>query len=494
MSSSRTFSKRDWQIVIGVTVAALLLRFVNLTHPSGIVFDETYFANFAHNYLTGTKFFDAEPPLGKFIIAGGEWLFGFNSFGWRVMPALFGAAVIPLMYVFVKRLFGGTVMPALAAGLALLDGLLLVESRTALLDIFVVFFNLLIYVLFLASLQAATTRRSLRLLALTGLSFGLALAVKWITLACVGTIAAALFILWLRRKSIIKRLFRVRRSDALLGALGIKAANLHSPLTYAVWLGLFPLMIYLAVFQIHVPFDSTGGNLAEIHRQIFHYHSTLKANHPYGSAWYSWPLLIRPVAYSFETVQGQWQVITALGNPLIWWTGLLALLYAFWRFARFRSLALLVVLVGFLAHFAPWSLISRVLFIYHYLGGLIFTIIALAYALHQSWLAKPKDASFQLFCWILLAVAGATLGGLLLRSWLALLPAGFAFLLGAVLVAGPIAWLALADFRGWRWGRKLVLAFMGLAAVTFIYFYPVWTGLSLAPTDYYRHMWLRSWI
>src|SRR5688572_3690504 len=128
----RRMTKRDWLILAGLTGLAALLRFVWLGHPASIVFDETYFAKFAHNYLTDTLFFDAEPPLAKYLIAGGEWLFGSdpntltNPFGWRFATALFGTAVIPLFYLLTKRLFGGTWLPTVAAGLALLDGLLLV--------------------------------------------------------------------------------------------------------------------------------------------------------------------------------------------------------------------------------------------------------------------------------------------------------------------------------------------------------------------------------
>lgn len=498
----RRFTKRDWLIVAGLTAVAALTRFLFLNWPPEIVFDETYFANFAQNYLTGTKFFDAEPPLAKFIIAGGEWLFGFNSLGWRFMPALFGTAVIPLMYLLVKRLFGGVVMPTLAATLALLDGLLLVESRVAVIDIFVVFFNLLTYALLLLSLQAKTRRASALFLAATGVSLGLGLSVKWITLAFLGPAIALLVLLYARRTRLVKKLFRLPLrgpGDGLLTALGATARNLHTPSVYLILLGLLPAALYTMLFIAHVPFDSTGEGIVGIHKQIFNYHHNLNATHPYGSAWYTWPLAIRPVAYYFQSggaaeTQGAWQTIIALGNPLIWWSGVAAVAFAVYRFVTTRNVMLGFVLFALVAHFGPWALIDRVLFIYHYMGGLPFTIIALAYVLNLSWQWRPKDNSLQVFGWAVLAGAAALLGGLLGRSVYATSSDALAFGVGAALVVLPLVYFALANVRGLRWGQKQVVVFMGIVALAFVYFLPIWTGIGLSPEDYYRHVWLKSWI
>lgn len=499
--TSRRFTRRDWLILGALTVLAALTRFLFLSWPPEIVFDETYFANFAHNYLTNTKFFDAEPPLAKFIIASGEWLFGFNSFGWRFMPALFGTAVIPLMYLFVKRLFGGVLMPTLAAALALMDGLLLVESRVAVIDIFVVFFNLLTYSLFLLSLQASTRKKSGVFLAATGVSLGLGLAVKWITLAFIGPAIVLLALLYARRTKFVKKAFKFplrSKGDELLAAIGANARNVHTPATYVILLGLLPAMLYILIFLIHVPFDSTGEGIIGIHKQIFNYHHNLTATHPYGSAWYTWPLAIRPVAYYFQSgapgASTAWQTIIAIGNPLIWWSGVVAAAFTVYRFIRTRNVLLGFVLFALLAHFGPWALIDRVLFIYHYMGGLPFTIIALSYVLVQSWHWRPKDNSFQVFGWALLAGAGALLGGLLGRSLYASSSDALAYGAGALLVTIPLVYFALANVRNLRWGQKQVIVFMGIITLAFLYFLPIWTGAALQPEDYYRRIWLKSWI
>ena len=494
----RRLQRRDWLIIVGLTALAALARLLYLHHPVAIVFDETYFANFAHDYLTGQKFFDAEPPLAKFLIAGGEKLFGSDPgslahpFGWRIAPALFGTAVIPLMYLFAKKLFGGVVVPTLAAVFALLDGLLLVESRVAVIDIFVVFFNLLTYLLFLMHLQAKDRSRSILWLVATGVALGLGLAVKWITLAFLAPAVLVLLMLYLSKKPWLKRLFRARSAAGVFGLIGADPKNLHHPFVYIVLLGVLPAGVYTGLFSLHVPHDSTGEGIYGIHRQIFNYHHNLTATHPYGSEWYTWPFLLRPVAYYFNATNGQWSGILALGNPILWWGGVLAVVYAAYELFKRRSFALLIILAAIVAHYGPWSIIGRVLFIYHYLGALPFVFLALAYAGGRSWEARPKDLSAQLFGWVLLTAAIAAVAGML--GWSL---AGNA--VGGLIAGGVVGAVATMTFAGisvgkLSWGQKQVIAFVALAVLVFGYFLPIWTGIPLDPTDYGHHLWLRRWL
>lgn len=487
----RRLTRRDWYYIIGLTIAAALLRFINLTHPGQIIFDETYFANFAHDYLTHTKFFDAEPPLAKFLIAGGEKLFGFNSFGWRFMPALFGTALIPLFYVLAKRLFGGWRIPLFAALLALADGLLLVESRTAVIDIFVVFFNLLTYLCFLLHLQSRTVKARYGWLVATGVALGLGLAVKWIALACIVPIAAVLLVLALSKRRWVQKLFRLKSPKEVYAAFGATVTRLSNPFLYLLLLGVLPFTLYVWIFSYHVPFDSTGEGIWGIHKQIFNYHHHLKATHPYGSMWFTWPFDIRPVAYYFQS-GAQWQGIVALGNPVVWWSGVVAVAFAISQFFKRRSVAVGFILLALAAHYGPWSLIGRVLFIYHYLGGLPFVIFSLAFALNHWWEERPREGT-DVFIWSVVTCAAAVLGGLLWRSWWPSEAPVLGFINGAALAVLPPLYLAFSQKKR-PVHAKHIAAFGWVVLLSFVFFYPVWTGLSLLPDDYYRHMWLKSWI
>ncbi len=123
-------------------------------------------------------------------------------------------------------------------------------------------------------------------------------------------------------------------------------------------------------------------------------------------------------------------------------------------------------------------------------------LLILAYTLRQSWGWRPRanEKSFQLFAWVLLLAAAAALGGMLGRSALGGLPAPAGYLVGGLLAGLPVLWLAGTNRPDWRWGRKQAVAFVGICALAFVYFYPIWTGISLDTADYLRHMWLKSWI
>ena len=80
------------------------------------------------------------PPFGKWLIAGGEYLFGMNAFGWRFASLVFGTLLIMVTIRLVRRVSKSTVIGGLAGILLTFDGLEFVMSRTALLDIFPAFF------------------------------------------------------------------------------------------------------------------------------------------------------------------------------------------------------------------------------------------------------------------------------------------------------------------------------------------------------------------
>ena len=83
-----------------------------------------------------------QPPVGKLLIAVGEWLFGLTSFGWRTASAFFGTAAILVMCRIARRLTRSTLLGCMRGLLLSLDGLEFVLSRTGILDIFLMFFVL----------------------------------------------------------------------------------------------------------------------------------------------------------------------------------------------------------------------------------------------------------------------------------------------------------------------------------------------------------------
>ncbi|MFN8196422.1 MAG: phospholipid carrier-dependent glycosyltransferase [Nocardioidaceae bacterium] len=157
-----------WVASIAVALLALFLRLWHLGSPKTLLFDETYYAKDAWSLLhfgyvrscvdgadkaivagkTTGQWGDGpsmivHPDVGKWVIALGEKVFGMNAFGWRVSAAVVGSLMVLLMCRFVRRISGSTMLGVIGGLLLSLDGMQLVLSRMALLDIFVAFFMLL---------------------------------------------------------------------------------------------------------------------------------------------------------------------------------------------------------------------------------------------------------------------------------------------------------------------------------------------------------------
>ena len=140
-----------------ITAFALLLRLWRLNQPKGYIFDEVYYAKNANSLIkhgvelnsTNQAEFIVHPPLGKWLIGIGIKVFGNNEFGWRISAALIGSAAVVVIYLLALKLFNSIFLAATSATLLALDGLNLVMSRVALLDIFLMFFILLAHTSYL---------------------------------------------------------------------------------------------------------------------------------------------------------------------------------------------------------------------------------------------------------------------------------------------------------------------------------------------------------
>jgi dolichyl-phosphate-mannose-protein mannosyltransferase len=439
---------------------------------SPFIFDELYFANDAHNDLLGRDYFDPEPPLAKLIIALGIKLFGFNSLGWRFMPALFGTALIPLMYLLARQLLTVRFFAVAAGVLTAFDGMTFVESRTAVIDIIPITLVVLAYLLFHLHLNADTVFRRRLMIVLTGVTIGLALGSKWTTLAAYGTIVAILA---------LRLVLRWTRYDSATGGIALLSLALLPAIVYGL-----SFLRYLTITHgitnlaqpalSFIPFHFNPGaawtEIAEWHRQTWIYHTTLKADHIFYSPWWSWPLDFRPVVYYYagqglgvDASSGSTLVaeIFNLGNPLIWWAATFSLvgialgLPALIRDSRSRgalepgdAAALdragpvdqrlylsIFILVAFLGAWLPFARVPRGLFLYHMLGGLPAMFLALALALTY------------------------------LRT-----------------LRGHVPGLA------WRFnGAVPAYAYLFMVIGFFVYFYPLWTGLPLTADALNSHVW-----
>jgi dolichyl-phosphate-mannose-protein mannosyltransferase len=355
---------QSWLAVVlflGV-IGGAFIRFFWLSYPNVHVFDEVYFPVFAKDYLDRVSFFDVHPPLGKFIIAAGIWLFGDNGIGWRVMPMIFGLATIWLVGWLWYSYSKDKLASALVAFFVAIDGMFIAYSRTGLMD------GLLFFFMF-AALLAMVKAKEDRPLLLVATLLGCAVAVKWVGLAIAVPIALVAY----------KK-----------GKFG--------EFLFSLWWSFGIYMVIVAVGQWLIGETSIANAVVEWHLQAARYQATLTATHPYSSPWWSWPLLTRPVLLIYDSISdGGAQVMTTLGNPLVWWSSTLAVLGSIIFLVR-EGLAkrikvsdhpLFMPLLGWAAAFIPFALVHRVMFLYHYMPAYGFALIILAYWLSQAFKKMP---------------------------------------------------------------------------------------------------------
>jgi dolichyl-phosphate-mannose--protein O-mannosyl transferase len=151
-----------------------------------------------------------------------------------------------------------------------------------------------------------------------------------------------------------------------------------------VCLALVPLAVYAAGWLPWV--IGRGATLSDViarHIAMYRYHSTITETRWYASAWWQWPLDIRPIWLYRGTVDvaaDRVASVVTMGNPAIWWTGALAVpaVAAIGILKRDRAAAW--ILVALLASWLPWAVSARSLtFIYHFLPATPFLVLGLVY-------------------------------------------------------------------------------------------------------------------
>lgn len=491
-----------WIGMAAVFLLAAGLRFWGLNRFNTLVFDEAYYAKYGNNYLTHTFFADAHPPLGKYLIALGIWLSNLNPFGGAVQNRLTGSPLSPVSYRWMNALTG-SLIPFVVAGIAYqlshrrsyalvaalftaADGLLLVESRYALINIYLLLFGLLGQWLFLLALNCEAGRRKF-LLGIAGICFGAAIAVKWSGLEFL----LGIYLIWLC--AWVVRLFSSLRSPATDSALSVSESvpslprlsepptlleNLTrlSPLHLLIDLGIVPALVYRLLWIPHLKLNPVLG-FWTIHKLMLTYHQYSgkgSQEHPYCSVWYTWPWMIRPVRYFYEAHHLPSSVaspgaslaaaaepviydVHGMGNPVLWWLSTVAILLLLgmltrqitvWATTRqkiasecpvpFTQAAefgiALYLIVNYATNLLPWARVTRCLFLYHYMGAAVFAFLALA------WLVD---------CWL----------------------------------------------RSYQYELRAVgVTVIFLILLAFVFWLPVYLGIPLSLDGFESRMWFRSWI
>lgn len=347
-------------------------HFLNSTY-----FDEIYHARTAWEQLNAVKPYEvSHPPLGKLLIALGISIFGMNPFGWRFMGTFFGVLMLPVIYVFSKKMFGGRSVPTAAAIVLASDFMHFVQTRIATIDTYGVFFTLLMYLfmyLFIERENEGEHRRALLFLALSGAAFGLGAASKWTGIYAGGGLAVIWAMFWIFNRERGFKAFAKNAIFCLVFFVAVPALIYY--VSYAAY-GIAAGMSGIGMFFKKEYFDIVIDN----QQFMFSYHSGLVSEHPYSSKWYQWILDIRPILYYLDYYgDGTRSSFGAFVNPALCWGGLLALFVLTYTSAARRDRQALFILVAYLAQLLPWVLVPRLTFEYHYFPCTVFLALALAY-------------------------------------------------------------------------------------------------------------------
>jgi dolichyl-phosphate-mannose--protein O-mannosyl transferase len=314
------------------------------------------------------------------LIGVGIKLFGFEAFGWRIVPLIAGIATIALLYVLARRLMNSTLAASVTAGLLALDLLHFVESRTSMLDIFLPLFGVaaaLFCVLDRDDQRSAGFLRPWRLAA--GAAAGAAIATKW-SGVLVLILVFVLTAIWSGKPS---------EDVASKPDIGPRVASIA--LSFVVLPALVYLLSYAGRFDgtlLAVPWSEGSWLRAffDHHRYMFDYHRDLTQTHSYQSPPYSWLLLKRPVAHFFDTdPNGDYREIIATGNPFVWWPSIAALAYVLydWVTAPERRRASGLIVAGFGLTYLPWLGMAfsqrSATFLFYLLPTVPFMCLALGY-------------------------------------------------------------------------------------------------------------------
>ena len=462
-----------WRGPLAATGLAALLRLPNLGTPHALVFDETYYAkdalsllNFGvekkfvdganemllasdgHNYLgifQNEGAYVVHPPIGKWVIASGEAIFGATPFGWRIAVALLGILSVLLTARIARRLTNSNFIGTLAGLLLALDGLHIAMSRTALLDTSLSFFVLCAFGALIIDRDRQSNRSPRYWRWLMVLFLGLAVSTKWSGLYF-AAVFGGLMLYW-----DLKR--RTKDGDIENWSLKDFFPSLLMPLTIvaiyvASWIGWFRSSngwgrTWGETNSLGI-LPSSIASLFNYHKDMWHFHTTLTTPHSYQANPWGWPLMLRPTSFFYETANtcgsaSCSQEVIPLGNPLIWWVGVLALILMLAFAINRRFSASLPIVAAFIAGWVPWLFFTkRTVFNFYSVVFIPYTVMALAILLY--------------------------------------------FLNTKIKSKIPIEK---------RWPA---IVFMVLVAALTAYFYPLYVAGSISYDYWHMHMWLKSWI
>ncbi|QCC78784.1 phospholipid carrier-dependent glycosyltransferase [Nocardioides daphniae] len=512
---------------------AFVLRVFRIGEPSSFAFDETYYAKhgwslvhhgYARSYVEGadakiltgqtdgiwldTPEMIVHPEVGKWLFGLGELVFGMDPTGWRMASAIIGSLMVLVMCRFATRVTGSVFLGLLAGLLLSLDGLHLVLSRLALLDIVLAFFMLLGVHCVVADRQWFRARVARAAdgpvsewgpvwlfrpwLLAAGLWFGLAVGTKWSALY---PLAAFGVWLWVSN-ALARRSLRVRWAVARSALVDGVPAFLHlvgvAFVVYVLsWTG---WLLNAEEYEQHLSntqYTSFGGgsqwpsaqqpdaacdglgdaltslcapaetvqslrSLASYHRDVWNFHTEFlnDSTHTYASKPSGWLLMARPVGVDAQLdIKPDTEGCEAAADSSCLRQVLLLGNPVLWWGGCVALLASVVLWVGR----RDWRF------------GV--PIVGVA----STWLPWLRYDDRTIFVFYAITILPFVVLALTLC---------IGALLGPTLRASPRRTVGVVASG----------AFVAAVVLAFGWFWPIWTDQLITHAEWMRRMWLKSWI
>jgi dolichyl-phosphate-mannose--protein O-mannosyl transferase len=388
--------------------------------------------NASKNYLKSELISNWEhPPLGKFLIAASISLFGDRPLGWRFMSTWFGSLTLVGFYLLGWLLFQDQIVALWIYFLTLFNQIHYVQSRTAMLDGFMMTFIIWGLLGFFEAMNPKRNPNYQKIaLLFSACMLGCAMSSKWFGIfpwiGCFGII----FFLYSKNKknrSLLPNWKFSFLSFSLVPFLVYFISYLPAFFKILKTQSLFIMLRSILLFQ----------------KEMYNAMKQLESSHPYMSRWWEWPFLNRPIWYTFEKEQNDTFVrcVICLGNPWVMWTGILAIGFCLWDFFQRKSWRALLILYFYVLFLGAWAIVPRkVLFYYYYYPAAMILSFALAH-----FFSSPL---FFKLCKKVHIHKSSTI------SWM----------------------------------------YLGISFGFFIYFVPILSAFRIPAPTYYIWMWLQRWI
>lgn len=302
------------------------------------------------------------------------------------------------------------------------------------------------------------------------------------------------------------------RRETARGRLYLNVAT-----TFPLFFIAVPLAVYVLSYTVWV---AQGGSVVEAidqNRSAYDFHSTLTTPHGSQSDFWEWPIMGRPI-YLHVGENSSTEQIYSMANPWIFWLGIPALVFALLQGLRNSRLAVaesgilnvrlrvnpsqvavLFVLIGYLAMWLPWAANPRTLFLYHYMPAVAFMVLAMAYCIKWLW---ENNVNLEFVVGAIAAPLAFTVNRLgyagTVPEWLEYGVIGVAVfgltsaLIGIVKMAQGTQ-PTPSPVKSLHWGQIAAIWFLVLFFGTFVYFYPHLSALDVSQELQDSYFWFKSW-